>query len=463
MIQTTSGAVKIVSKTKHSKRKCTNVQNENDATRRKWLRRVAQLVIFAACSAVGVWQSAIIADMYLAYPVRIDIRIQRPEQLELPAISVCFVPFDDAGNGTEAKAEVKSRLTVKQWFQVTPNVDDIVLECSLSLPNGFEKANCSQLAPVVSYISSRHKCITWFARAFNPSASPQPIRYDLDQLIGGDWVTIRLRNLRTLQDTIGITVHSPDTMVEPDLGNPAYLEIVRFWYADASIVRASITYTTSESNLLRSPYVSECKSYKHDYGVQSQRNGIERCALKRFWRNSTRWPPDVLANDRIQIEGRTWDMPFAVGSGAARDRAACAEHYKSPDCVDINYNLALKAVEYGAADTLDILLYAPSGNEVTLFEHPRYEVIEVLSYIAGIISLWVGVSVVSIISPVIPYLLVYGRVVRARVCGGGQPNVLGDRWPRSQRLPPRVTVVPVSKYPGLLQRANAELTLTASV
>ncbi|KAI1294618.1 hypothetical protein HDE_05695 [Halotydeus destructor] len=400
----------------------------SSSERRFVVRKLTKSAIFVVCTVIGLWQSTKVAQMYFSFPVRLDIQIAHPDDIWLPAFSLCFSYFpleskmaalngDYHGPENHRNAEVyfDPKMAVEDYEKTSASQRDIIANCSIYDDNANGHVPCDTISAVKVQINQGYKCFTWFASDMLTDKDKIRKKYDLDDLVGNQWIRIKVFHLDLIRDLFGISVHYPDETVQPDLGSPSYLEVVRYWFPTSSVTKAMMTYSLTKSTLMQKPYESNCIDYMAVTGHRSRRHAIDNCTLDDFVADNQRWPWDMLAtNETVTSDGQTWRLPFAgPGLGYSSDeRTECSEKFRQPDCREDKYNIILKTVDYGPQQELEVVLYAPSGNEMILEEKSKHDLIEILSNVAGIISLWIGVSMVSIITPLIPYFAAWYQQLR---------------------------------------------------
>ncbi|GBN01616.1 hypothetical protein AVEN_91686-1 [Araneus ventricosus] len=58
------------------------------ATRTTW-RKVMKVLVFVGCTCGFLYQTSEFLEMYWGYPTMVDIQVENPDSVELPAISFC--------------------------------------------------------------------------------------------------------------------------------------------------------------------------------------------------------------------------------------------------------------------------------------------------------------------------------------------------------------------------------------
>lgn len=264
------------------------------------LMQLIRFVFATVCVAYFCYNASVIIGQYLKYNTIVTLRLQPPNETDLPAFTICgpfivrpdylvstFKSYRDharklalsskEGSGSQEEEEFqnmtnryeeevfKQKTALYIFDNLSIDVDDIVISCFFR-PQAFRdrwafvnnvKINCSQISPVVKSIYAGRKCFTFFSRLYshndkynesvkmvyekNPSVSFR-ISGHFDE-----W------NVGPIQEaTIMATLHSPDVI--PTQLDYNYFRIYPNVYYD-------IHFSKKIEFLKPPPYKTHCRNY----------------------------------------------------------------------------------------------------------------------------------------------------------------------------------------------------------
>ena len=379
-------------------------------TRMDWMRlgiKSGLLVLFLSYS---LKQSIDLLILYYSNSVEINLEISSPEILTLPAVSLCFVYHHRFSRKPET-------LTIADYLKQTPSYSDLVQSCSVLDTTTFEHVDCPNLTVVQTLINRKYKCFSLFTTS--SIVGNKSLQYPLKSIESLKWLKIRLRKLSLVTDLVGISVHNNSDIVHPDLSDQSYVEIMRYWYDDGRVARVTLTYSASALILLPEPFTSKCVDYTRlpveqesriPLVTESLKSLFESCIAQKYEANhSGYYPMTVFADEkhgsfRSKYKSDTQDM--SRGDYAVDEKVKCRQEFPFPQCHSINYAVKIKTTAYAnSPEDMEIVLYPPTGNQINLIEVPCHEFREMIAMISGIFSFWIGISVVSIATPLVPLLL----------------------------------------------------------
>lgn len=160
-------------------------------TRIEWIQAAVKSLFLLLFLSYSLKQSIDLLILYYSNGVKINLEIVRPENLTLPAISLCFVYRHEFPNPPE---------TIRDYLSLTPSYSDLVGNCSVLHTQTFKHVDCSSLTQVQTLINRKYKCFSFF-RSTN-------LTYPLKSIKSFEWLKIRLKRLSLVTDVVGIAVHN---------------------------------------------------------------------------------------------------------------------------------------------------------------------------------------------------------------------------------------------------------------
>lgn len=410
-------------------------------------------IFFIVFVGYAFFQAIQLLISFAQNPVEISLEIQTPTNLTIPAVSVCFeynLNNEKLSETIETRKKVSASTqadpTVEVIINTTPSVDDLVESC-LVLNGNIKQVKCSELSNVRQFITKKNKCFTWFSYgSWKLPENETKATYGIRAIKNKEWLLIKLKNLTMIKnDIVGIGIHENHVPIVPDLADPQFTEVIRTWYSDALVSRVTLTYEASSMSRLPSPYPSKCIDYKSsketvaqildklkDESVlrhfdrsghliatwmstvySSHRELIDSCIGYLYSaRSDDHWPSLLLASEKQQ---KDFFVSYASSSKlqanitenilqAANERRLCNRLFPFPECNEVTYTIQIKTTHYDDTDTMEIALYAPTGTQMHMKQVPKYESREIIAVISGIFSFWVGISAVSLLTPIAPFL-----------------------------------------------------------
>lgn len=380
-------------------------------TRIDWMRLGIKSVLLILFLSYSAKQSIDLLIMYYSNSVEINLEISRPENLTLPAVSLCFVYHHRFSN---------QPITVADYLNQTPSYSQLVKSCSVLHPTTFEPVDCSNLTNVRTVINRKYKCFSLF-RSNAIVDGKGPLVYPLKSIKSFEWLNIKLHKLALVADVVGIAVHNNSDIVHPDLSDQSYMEVIRYWYDDGRVSRVTFTYSASALVLLPEPFTSKCIDYTRlqvppgpdsriPLVTESHKNLFESCIAQKYEANhSGYFPMTVFADESYEsfkANYKSDSRDMSREDYAVREKVKCRQEYPFPQCYSVNYAVKIKTTAYdNSPEDMEIVMYPPTGNQINLIEVPRHEFREMIAMISGIFSFWIGISVVSIVTPLVPLLI----------------------------------------------------------
>ncbi|CAG2100138.1 unnamed protein product [Medioppia subpectinata] len=360
---------------------------------RKSFRIFLKIIISLGCLTLCGYQIYIVGVLYLSYPTTVDLQIGRSLNVHLPGITIC----------TEISATI-----------ITDKIIELQPSLYAALHVGYRQGdaqitsnriNCSAIADIVETISYDQKCYTLF---YNNGNNYDKSKYRINRdeaanLKNLAWIRIN----RDYMFNGLIYIHSPKQLHQYSNGN-------NVWQINANRDQfIGLSFTRQTTKLLPQPYATQCKNYSLE-GFTSRQHCLYDCKVTAYT-TADGWPGDVFATHNVTYSfSKLWmnDKSPAghLEEGLSVDqlcRRKCGEY---EDCTTTFYEVRPLRTEerdeddYENMDWFTIGIMPPKSVDMTMVHLPKYEPIEFAIYVGGLISLYLGVSVVSVIVALFAFL-----------------------------------------------------------
>ncbi|XP_054166032.1 uncharacterized protein LOC128963542 [Oppia nitens] len=410
---------------------------------RKNFRILLKVIISVACLTICSYQIYIVGILYLSYPTTIDLRVSKSLNVHLPGITICteisttilpekiveIQPTLYSVLHGKSQRQVSYLLRKKAFRQLleeplrtlpihlqhqyTINANNFFDKCEVPTPVGYQKGftysntkiNCSAISKIVETISYDTKCYTLF---YNNVENYDQNKYKIKRDMAANlkylaW--IRLNRDYILNGLIFI--HSPKELHQYSVGN----NVMQINPNTEQFV--GISFTRQTTSLLPHPYATQCKNYSLE-GFTSRDHCLADCKVTEYTR-ADGWPGDIFATNNITYTFSNLWINKKSPSGHLEEGLSVDELCRKKcgdfeDCYNIFYEVkALRIMErdeddYEQNDWITIGILPPKSVDMTLVHQPKYETVELAIYIGGLISLYLGVSVVSVIVAIFAFI-----------------------------------------------------------
>ncbi|XP_055932740.1 uncharacterized protein LOC129962769 [Argiope bruennichi] len=399
------------------------------ATRTPW-RKVVKIIVFVGCTCGFLYQTSEFLELYWAYPTMVDIKVENPDSVVLPAISFCnanrirrkalctMIP-DDCGwfdNRSEfcttypkycipwEKDEDnvyaipmfayydnvnRSREYVRQLGE---KMEDIIQGCLIKTNSIF---------PCKNYVS-----VSWVDNDGYPfncftveTLWGQPDEEQINIPLEGK--VSMLLNLQPEEYTlyydlvlVHIGLHEAH-----GLGNP---------FREGIKLQAGRTYDIFVNQRvtirLGAPYVTNCTNYTElwkkngGYGSLTRRACTEKCKME-----------SMIETEGCAAQTISYPEEYSICPDGVYPSDAIVEKCSqqcNEACKEVSYNLRQEVIFDQSAKCIDdanckertlFMNFVFNRLEIEKFEHhPRYESVEVFSYVGGYMGMWLGISLISL-------------------------------------------------------------------
>ncbi|XP_076363221.1 bile acid-sensitive ion channel-like isoform X2 [Tachypleus tridentatus] len=359
---------------------------------------ILQLLFVVGCVAGFIFQVVEFVQFYYEYSTTVEIKIEPVKEITFPTVAFCsnsrmnfshwcvIRPNDCVTNLTSVRDVIKwnhyiNSLTVAEMKEAGFQLDKSLVYCSVMGYYG-----CDPLYK--SYTSVYGNCLTinndWLPHAVigNRYADESFIRMQFYLYVETN-VTFPLNN------GVVVAFSSPGSV--PDIVNEVYsLEFGKMHVFSLS---------QSISHLLPPPYATNCTDYEK-MGKASFRGGLltKQTCFQECLANLTLKTCGCMYEDYPYL----YEFPGPVRRcQQSREGGVCRTKPLKSETVDARHYCEglcrIPCREYAVKVSLII-----HNKEVTTYQHhPKYQDLELFSYIGGYLGIWLGISLANILDVII--------------------------------------------------------------
>ena len=377
--------------------------------------------VWGFCLLGSCWQIFEISNLYFNYPSAVEMKLERPPEVRVPAISLCAPTGQTVNrtaltlkyprirqeletvemrgrelNYTEDVIETQIMKVIQREIQTLP-IDDMesvtigpnsaIGNCGAARPmhgkySDFAepRVHCAMISPVKTFYFAFSKCFTLFAREEN---EPYIVDRDLIEVL----ILFKVNQLFVKHGFI--IFHSPDEV-------PRYSKNNWVGIYPEKQQKIFLSYTRSQVQLLKDPYATKCKNYDVD-GYKSREECVDECFVVKYRSVENRWPAPVAASleERLPVSDMTNYTNYGNISRFCNQKCGRQEN-----CLTVYYEVEKYLnVWRRPGETYDgftVVIMSPRGMDATYKHNPKIQLIEYICYVASLLSLWFGASAKSL-------------------------------------------------------------------
>lgn len=363
------------------------------------------------CTIGASIQVTTLVTMYFEFPASTIIELYRPSMVTLPSLSVCYYYKLDPRNASKLRIQpfnssltdhdLRFQLTVGEIDSITPGFMDLIKYCKVALPSSLDESRtynaCSDARPLEVNINAYEKCFTFFG-GLSPS-----FLYNRNEFYDDFILKIAINSDITFDDTVEIHIH--ETQEELTYSNGSPWQMTLNWKANNLYI---LSYLMTQSHGLGPPY-SECMTYSALTG-KSRHDLIKKCMSRSVYEEN------YAFHDRtfIRVSKEVINSTFKQGIQLNKHRSECEEKFSNPECHTQLFQIQkLRAMNWESLprnQTLILFAY-PLGFQSNVTTREKLNFIEYFCYVASVISLWLEVSLLSVVN----FLFVHTRKICVRL------------------------------------------------
>ncbi|KAI1283035.1 hypothetical protein HDE_12726 [Halotydeus destructor] len=325
--------------------------------------------LFVICLVGYLYQVVEICSIYFAFASTNSVSLIDEPAIQVPSLTVCSTVSSYLGLEAESRDT-----TVAQTHGEMSKLKHQWPWCYLVVYNHtakkVENQDCKALSEFkVSYLHD-HVCFTYLAcgpRKASKWLAAQNFLYFL--YLG-----------RNASRNAMVAVHDEIEAINIRLNHVTLSE-------DSNIF--GIQFKATTVHRLTKPYPGRCHDYRQD-GYLSASDCMETCTARTIVNSTNRWPRSVAATSSLDLE------LSPRGSLTAQQQANvdCETVCSLRDCRKRTYEI-VKTTSKGSADYVSVSVKPASDCDMQFDEIPLLQLIEMLCYIASILSFWFGSSIWS--------------------------------------------------------------------
>lgn len=337
-----------------------------------------------------IWQIHSISKVYFQYTTQVDIAIEVPFKISMPALTIC-VELGDASSSKENRKDSElAFIPINEIADIaSPQVE---IACTVPAPLVKENASnnllCEDLAPpkfTIQYIHRQQisRCITYFGRSFNETP------YEVITSDAKDFYQITVKQVKN--STVYFFVHDPVELLHMSEADTISFNVLRL----QEMVLATSKIRT---NFLPPPYRTNCRDYnKFKYG---RWGCVFQCRIEQLQKKCSVWPKNVPALPSCKLPFR---MPQDNCSTFIDEHLCYKKMCHQRPCWGEWYTTTTiftrERVDQESKSVF--FIRRPMGVEFTYNYNPKLAEIEYVCYVASCFGIWFGISCVDCLRLVI--------------------------------------------------------------
>uniref|UniRef100_T1K9W2 Uncharacterized protein n=1 Tax=Tetranychus urticae TaxID=32264 RepID=T1K9W2_TETUR len=393
-----------------------------------------KLVPIIICIIGATTQVSTLFTLYFSWPTTTVIELYRPNVINLPSISLCFVyklskdvileTIFSRDTLSDIGQEISSLdLTLDELDHLTADLHNFVESCkvanaSIDANQLFNMVDCENVSQVKVALAPFLKCFTFFAGKHNPYEYYRNDFYD-------DYFLLAELNANHSSGLSLVFVHDNDEEVAFNNGSPDMAVLDKTFYN-----KFVLTYYTKTNSELGFPY-SNCMDYEEVHN-KSRRTLIKQCMYTAIYLEYLAFPELSL----VSVPNYLSNVTFDKGIPTSKFRAACEAIYHQPECKTHLFETRILKAEFDPTIDPGIILIKfgyPLGLQSDIMKSKKFNDIEFFCYVASIISLWLEVSILSVAKFLFHNLRKLGRNILRRRREAAKKRALLARYQQKQR------------------------------
>lgn len=357
-------------------------------------------IIIILCFSGCLYQIYRTCEVYFDYPIAVNVNIVKPQQYEMPAVSICSRIYDMKSISKLLETNLTKEFTdhMTEWSpylleKITFSESDLNLRVFLDLDeNGIARQKLLE-TQIFTHINRGSKCLTITLKKFNQT------NYFFSQTeYSSTVINFKIKfNTSDFPDIkfVRLIVHPSDQMV----GSPYKIRNVQL----NRNVSKDITFRRTLIHSLPAPYFTDCRNYS-DMKYNSKTDCLNKCLISSTKEMCNRWPGEVFAPKSVELKF----IPNFLIENCFGNKTYdfCHRKCRFNDCTE-EFVTTLEIdskVWINESQTNEFYLWLPLEHDYIYEYVPKFAFVEFLNYIAGIISVWFGISVFSLTTDLFSFL-----------------------------------------------------------
>ncbi|KAI1294587.1 hypothetical protein HDE_05710 [Halotydeus destructor] len=311
------------------------------------------------CSLGFFYQAGQLCLTYFSYPSGSSVVLTSSPYLDIPSFSYCMLHF--SLNVNETIAQINARMVPRARL----------LQCTLDLPDHGHSGGqngCQSRFHVVTKVYEGTWCLQY------QNGGSKALR---SLALGNGLVAMNIKRHALTKYGL-IYLHSTDLTIS----YRNQLMAVQDGYHLLNFKKLKV-------ERLPAPYSSKCRNYRQD-GYLSAGHCVDECVVRRTMQKFQKWPLKVAAAGQLNITMSKADSRM--------DLTHCSRRCKAADCHVDSYMTDSTFFSIPENTYTRVEIKVSPEFDIELTESAKFELIELICYLAGLLTFWFGGSVLTISS-----------------------------------------------------------------
>jgi hypothetical protein len=276
-------------------------------------------------------------------------------------------------------------------------IDEIIFDCKrINERESGDDKECSEFTNISTTHDDNYQCYTMFNnKSIGPLFLNKTLKHSKPYLV----FYVKLNNSDGLlrPRRANLIIHDPNIRPLEFLGDSLELQTESY----------IITYSKTTYKLLEKPFSTHCITYSDKYSSQS--DCYDKCLIKYYREFCNCFPSDVTIDDNSMEDQICWLInKSCITHRKSFIEMVCYRECNSADCqinrYDIRVRYSHRRVRFTEDtqlmniknNTAKVLITTPIADDLIIIYEPKYNIIEIICYIASLLGLWFGLSVFSL-------------------------------------------------------------------
>ena len=377
-------------------------------------------VFLVVCFAGFAFQTLKVSNIFFAYKTTSKIEIVSTDQLQYPSLVFCTRYLDvidrsqrnrfpgigvDIPTSDDKVHDELSVLTTKEIFELTPKIEDSLVNCSLRSTQTemlvqISKEECMKKFHLIKYITGEDVCYMYISdkdlvyslTKVTTSLTEVGVVFKL-HLSDQFNKAIHLTLISSICSAERMTKYLDDlTMCTPVISRKYSERIIREIHSGQPSNFFVIQGTVHNITLLQDPYETSCKD------GQEPQFCFMKCVIQGLKETVNRYPFSeiITSNDSLKILSTRDLQKQDIFLKVQEVDDKCHEACNHRQC--LSYYTLTEAAEYATPEgdeTLILVAGVPKSNGITVKTLAFMTLIEYINHVCVSGSIWLGVSVLS--------------------------------------------------------------------
>lgn len=344
---------------------------------------------------------------YLRYATLSDVNLRQNAFIEAPTLAVCFfvsslIKGKDVHHGISEIQEVLEKYTLEQIFSAVPPSDKILVYCTIRTNDTFQtirhQGSCLEYFKINKIFRLGFLCYSFQVKESARVSSMMELRPVLTaQNSPGILYGIEISgDIARYVDYFNLFTYFKDFPIAQD----TYL--AHFSRQPMKLHMFYLSYNIKSSNLLPSPYDSNCLVYQ-DLGFRGRSQCFQVCVIRKLRLSNHSLTIELTVDEQMMQGLKIGKMKYSALE-LEKDKTftkqydeiedQCWRSCLRPDCYSSYY------ITHGITSTQHarfmIVLHSPSEHLLEAKKRPEIDLTQYLNDVVSFFSIWFGLSVLGL-------------------------------------------------------------------